>query len=195
MLDADLAAEQRVERVRHVAGGEDVLFGGAQGLVGQHAVVDFQTRGRGQLVVRGRADADHEQVGGDFGARGGDDHAGAELDRPLAEAEVDAVRAVQVGEDRAELGAELVVQRARLGLEHGDRAAVGAGGGGGLQADPAGPGHHDPRARLEGGAQPFRVRRGAQVEHLVPVGAGEAQPPGRRAGGQEQLVVVHGAAV
>ena len=139
VLDADPAAEQRVERVRDVAGGEDVLIGGAQGRVGQHAVGDFEPGAGGQVVVRGRADADDQDVGRDFGAAGRDDHAGAELDRPLAEAEFHAVRLVQAGEDGAELGAELVVQRAGLRLEHGHRAVGQAGGRGGLQADPAGP--------------------------------------------------------
>jgi hypothetical protein len=42
----------------------------------------------------------------------------------LAEAELHAVRAMQVGEDRAELGTDLGVQRGRLRLEHGDLAAA-----------------------------------------------------------------------
>ena len=53
------------------------------------------------------------------------------------------MRAVQVGEDGAELRAELVVQGAGLRLEHGNRAVVGAGRRGGLQADPAGAGDDD----------------------------------------------------
>src|SRR5690349_9514880 len=87
-------------------------------------------------VVGGRADADDQDVGGDFGAAGRDDHAGAELDRPLAEPELHAVRPVQLGENGTELGAKLVVQRARLRLEHGDSALGRTGGRGGLQADP-----------------------------------------------------------
>ncbi len=191
VLDADPAAEQRVERVRDVAGGEDVLIGGAQGRVGQHAVADFEPGAGGQVVVRGRADADDQDVGRDLGAAGGDDHAGAELDRPLAEAELHAVRLVQAGEDGAELGTELVVQRAGLRLEHGHRAVGRAGGRGGLQADPAGPGHHHPRAPLERRTQPVGIAHRTQVEHLLAVGAGEGEAARRGAGGEQQPVVGH----
>ena len=175
MLHADPAAEQRVEGVRHVAGGEDVRVGGAQGLVGQHAAGDGQAGPGGQAVVRGGADAHDQHVGRDFGAAGGDDHAGTELDRLLAEPELHAVGAVQAREDGAELGAELVVQRAGLRLEHGHGALGRAGGRGGLQADPAGAGHHDPGAALEGRAKPVGIAQRAQVEHLLAVGAGELE--------------------
>ena len=128
---------------------------------------------------------------GIFGAAGRDDHAGAELDRLLAEPELHAVRPVQVREDGAELGAELVVQRAGLRLEHGHRALGRAGGRGGLQADPAGSGHHDPGARLEGRTEPVGIGDRTEVEHLLAVGAGEVEAARRGAGGEQQLVVGH----
>ena len=70
------------------------------------------------------------------------------------------------------------VQRAGLRLEHGHRALGRAGGRGGLQADPAGSGHHDPGTRLERRTEPVGIAQRAQVEHLLAVGAGEVRRRG-----------------
>jgi hypothetical protein len=68
VLDAELAAQQRVVGVGDVACGEDVVVGGAQVLVGEDAVVDVEPAGSGQFDVGGDADADDDDVGGQFRA-------------------------------------------------------------------------------------------------------------------------------
>ena len=101
------------------------------------------------------------------------------------------MRLVQAGEDGTELGTELVVQRNGLRLEHGHRAVSRPGGRGGLQADPAGPGHHHPRAPLERRTQPVGIAYRTQVEHLLAVGAGEGEAARRGTVGEQQPVVGH----
>ena len=71
--------------------------------------------------------------------------------------------AVQVGEDPGDLVAEHAQQR-QLGVLHdGDLAPCCTGGGGDLQADPAGADHDDPAApsatRPRSGRWSGRVRR------------------------------------
>jgi hypothetical protein len=140
------------------------------------------------------ADASHDEVGGHLGAvvehRVREAAAyGAELAHPGAEPEVDAVRHVQIAEDGGHLVADHAAQRQRVGLDHGDRAAVLAGGGRHLQADPAGADDE----HLATGAQPFEQHvglvDGAQVSHVAQLRArhGERAHPGT--GGEQQLVV------
>ena len=129
----------------------------------------------GMVITSGGAEVPADVLVVGIGAAPNDDHSGTELDRLLSEAELHTVVPMQLCEHRTELGAELVVQRARLRLEHGHRALGGAGGRGGLQADPAGPGHHDPGARLKGRTEPVGVGDRAEVEHLLAVGAGKVE--------------------
>ena len=64
-----------------------------------------------------------------------------------AQAQVDAVLAVQLGEDRRHLGAEHAQQRLLERLDEGDLGVGVAGGGGDLETDPAAADDADPGAR------------------------------------------------
>ena len=77
---------------------------------------DLQAGRLGELAVWHDADADDDHVGADLGAVGQPDPVGAaagagDLRDLDAEAQVDAVLAVQVGEDLGHLGAEHPQQR------------------------------------------------------------------------------------
>ena len=73
------------------------------------------------------------------------------------------MRAVQVGEHRADLLAHHAQQRLRLRLDHGDVAADRPGGRGHLEPDPAAADDRPPAARscsaARSAAQSSRVRR------------------------------------
>ena len=121
--------------------------------------------------------------------------AGRNVGRRLAEAEHHAVLAVQRRELLAQLGAERAVERGRLRLDDGDGASGLPRGGGGLEADPAGPDDHDLHLRLERGPEGVGLLQGPQVEHVAQVGPGDGELPGRGAGGDRELVVGEPAAV
>ena len=150
VLDAEPPAQDRVQRVGHVAGGEHVGVGAGQPRVDQDAVVGRQPGGLGERDVGRHPDADHDQVGLDRatvrqaydGPRAVLLDAG-DLD---ARAQVDAVLGVQVGEDLGDLGAEHPQQRQVERLEDRDGGARLARGGRGLQADPAAADDHHPGA-------------------------------------------------
>ena len=98
-------------------------------------VADLQARRLGQLGVRSDPDADDDRVGRDVAAVGQPDAGdpavrGGDLAHLHAEPQVDAVLAVQVGEDPGDLGAEHPQQRQLGRLEHGDLDAGRAGRGG-----------------------------------------------------------------
>ena len=101
-----------------------------------------------------------------------------------AETQVDAVLAVQVGEDLRDLLAEHPQQRQLGRLQDRDLGPRGPGGGRGLQADPARADHHDPRRGLERGLDLVAVGDPAQVKHAVQVAALDRQAPWRRPRGQ-----------
>ena len=180
--------------VGQVTGGVDARVGGAQRRVGHHPIVDLQAGVGGQAGVGHGADAHHHDVRGQRRARRGDHLAdlpgrAPDLAHRLAEPELHAVLAVQVGEHLAQLGADRAVQRGRLRLDHRHLAAGLAGRRRRLQADPARAHGDHPPAAAEGGREPLRVADGPQVQHAVPVGPGYVQPAWRRAGGQQQPVV------
>ena len=93
---------------------------------------------RAEPVVGDGADAHDHQVGGQLVAVGEAHGAvGGRLDA-RAEPQVDAVAAVELGELRPELGTEHPEQRLLGRVDDGDVRAGQPGGGGHLEADPAG---------------------------------------------------------
>lgn len=122
-----------------------------------------------------------------------------DLGEPRAEVEADAVLAVQLGEEVAQLGAEHAVQRCRLGFDDGHLRAVLAGRGRHLQADPAGARDDEVAVvAAQGGEDPLEalgVGEAAQMVHAREVGARDVQAAGLGAGRDQQLVVVDEGAV
>ena len=170
-----------------------------QGLVADHAVVERQAGALQPAGARRHADADHDDVGVDHRAVGQAHplHPVAALERldADAEADVDAVVAVQVGGQRPQVGAQDPLQGHGQGLDHGDLEAPLAAGGGHLGADEAGADHdHPARGGVEVGPDGQAVVERAQ--HVDPGQAAAAgQVAGRRAGGDDQAVEGDGAPV
>src|SRR5215831_9243470 len=180
--------------------GVDVWVGGTQLRVGDDAVADLKAGGLGELDVGRDPDADDDRVGLDVGSVG-QPHAvspaarSGDLRDLDTEAEVDAVIAVQAGEDLRRLPAEHPQQRQLAPFQDRHLHADGPRGGSGLQADPARPDHHNPRYGGKGGLDLVAVRDPAQVEHAAGFGAGNGQAAWCGAGGQQQLRVANTAAV
>jgi hypothetical protein len=65
-----------------------------------------------------------------------------------------------------------------------------AGGSSDLQTDPARADHYESGLIGEGFGDPVGLRHRAQIQHAVQVGTGNIQAAGRRAVGQQQLVVI-----
>jgi hypothetical protein len=105
------------------------------------------------------------------------------------------VVAVQRGEHLADFAAEGGQQRKLRHFDDGDVDAAIAGAGGNLETDPSAADDGQRRTFGKRRIQRVGVVDGAQVVHAVGVCAGNRRPAGLRAGGQQQLVVVHGAAV
>ena len=146
-----------------------------------------------QLGVRRDADADHDEVDVEHGTIGEPDalDAVAALDEDDTDAEphVHAVVAVDVGDDRAHLGAEPPLERHGQRLDEADVDPAPTAGGRHLGADEPGADDRDPaRATASSAARISRqsssVRK--RVHAVEVVGAG--QPLGRRAGGDHQPV-------
>ena len=187
MLDAD-PPEQRVELVRYVTGRVDVGRAGPAELVGQDPVlpVDRHVREGGL-----DADAGHGEVAGD--AVTGCGHDGLEPFGPLergdlrAGPQVDAVRLVEGGDQRADLAAQDPVQRDLAGEDQGDPDPELGQRGRDLAADEP-RAHHDrvpTRYRL-----PLdRVALGLRAQVMEPGQAGsrDREPPVASAGGDQDL--------
>lgn len=145
----------------------------------------------------------HEPAGGGAGADadddgpGGQDPAVREDDGPLLDAvdpgageELGAAVGVPGGHRGGHLGGQGARQRAGGGLDDGDGAARGAGGGGELRADPARPDDDHVVLPVQDGPQPGGVVEGAQeVDAGHALGAGQGH--GLRAGREDQDVVGH----
>ncbi len=200
VLDPDVPAEQPVVGVGDVAGGVDVRVGGTQLRVDDDAVAGLQAGHLGELAVGRDPDADDDRVGLDTAAVGQPRAAGpaagsGDLRDLDAEAQVDAVVAVQVGEDLGDLAAEHAQQRELGRLQQCHLDAGRPRGSGALQADPASSDHRDPGRSLEGGLDLVAVGDPAQVQHTAQVSARHRQAAWRGAGGQRQLRVADPAAV
>src|SRR2546427_780106 len=106
MLHAHLVS-RGITPGRDIAQRPDVWGTGTARVVADHTVVDLDTAAVEPVGGRVRADADHHQVGGDFGAVG--EHHGvntafaADLGHPDAGAHVHALVAVQAGHQSADL--------------------------------------------------------------------------------------------
>ena len=134
------------------------------------AVADLKPGRLGELGVRRDADPHHDGVGRDVAAVGKAHAADAvasagDLVDAGAHAQVDAVGAVQVGEDLGHLAAEHPQQRQLGHLHDGDLGAGGAGRGGRLEPDPAGADHRHAFRALERLPDPVAVAHRAQVVH------------------------------
>ena len=194
MLDPDPPADQLVVPGHHVAAGVDVGIRGPQRRVRHDAVVHGEAGRLGQPGRGQHADTDHDHVGRHLGAVGEDHRADpVAVDRELAdahaEAEVDAVRDVQIPEQGGHFVAEHPSQGQPVDLDHGHRAAVLAGGGRHLQADPARADDHHTCGVLEGVEQCLGVLGATQVVHALGVDAGHVERAHPGTGGQQQLVV------
>ena len=171
-----------------------VLVGGAEPTVGPDAVVDDQAGGLGELGDGLDPDPDDEQVDVERAAvaeghrravtAGGD---GGHLD---AGAEVDAVLAVEVGEDLGDLRTEDAQEGELERLEDGHRGAVLPGGGRDLEPDPAAADDADAGALGEVLAEGEGVVEGAQIDDGDAGLVGHRQRSRPRPGGQHELVVV-----
>ena len=103
--------------------------------------------------------------------------------------ELDAVLAVEVAVDRADLEPEHALERHRLRRDDGHVHAALTSRGGDLGPDPAGADDDEPAAGLQTRPQRVAVGERAQEVHAVELRAGDAQRPRLRAGGQQQPVV------
>ena len=169
-----MLAQQRMERVGHIAGRKDVRVGGTQ-LRRPRCRCRPPARPRRERTIRRDPDPDDDHVGLDVTAvrrptAGGPAPAAGDLQRLHTAAQVDPVVLVQVGEDLRNLATEHPQQRQVGHLQHGDLSAGRAGGGGGLQPDPAGADHHDPGGRW----------KAALIRSLSPGGAGRGRHRGQR---------------
>src|SRR5262249_29220462 len=150
--------------------GVDVRVGGAQPGVDRDTVANGQPRILGQLDVGPDPDRDDRQVGREQGAvgepyRGEQPAAVHELGNLGAEAELDAVGPVKVGEDLGHLVAEHAAQRQRVDLHDGDLGTVCSGRRGRLQTDPAGTDDDHASASTHVVEQPVSLGKGAEIAH------------------------------
>ena len=110
MLDADVALEDRVVVVRHVAGRVDPVDVGAAVLVHQDAVVELHVRPHQQIDVRLDPEAHHDEVTLDGPPLGGHHalHTPSALERghAILEDQLDPLVAVDPGHHLADLEAE-----------------------------------------------------------------------------------------
>jgi hypothetical protein len=121
----------------------------------------------GQPGVRAYADRDQHGVRVERGPVGQHYPVVAQVFDLRAEPELDAVRAMQIREHLCQPAAQDALQGERGGLQHSDRGAAFAGGGGDLQADPAGADDHQPGAVLDRLGDPVRVGECAQRQRVI----------------------------
>ncbi len=194
VLDPDHAAVgHRVRPRRGVAGREDVL-GVARGerRVADDARLQLEPGLHEPVGVGDRAEGDHGHVGGDARAVG-EPHR-LEPAVPLEpvdarrEPQVDAVRAVQLGDALADILPERG-NGLRRDVDQRDVEPALARGRGDLAADEAGADDREPRAPLEVRPQRERVVDAAQRVHAVELDRIARPVPRARAGRDDQLVV------
>ena len=168
--------------------------------VGDDAVVDVDAGALGETGVRGDADADDDRVGRQpcrptSSRRRSPTSSPSMRSTPSPKRNSTPCAAVQVGEPAADLLPHDPEQRRGLRLDDGDAAARVAGGRGHLEADPAGTDDDDAGAVAKARLERLGLLHLAEVEHAVEVGARHVERAGRRARGDEQLVVGEGFAV
>ena len=160
-------------------------------------MVHLQPGRLGERGVGHGADGDEDEVGAHLGAVG-EDGAGPpfvllEGGERGVEVQVDAVLAVQVGEDARHVLTDRAHEGKGGALDHGDRATCRPGGRRDLEADPAGT--DDEQAAAEVLLELLGLLDGAQVGDRHTRLVGHRQVPRGGAGGDEQVVVGDGPAV
>ena len=152
-----------------------------------------QAGGLHEPRARGDTDADDHELGLDRRAVLGDDalHRALALEalhRRLRQ-ELDAVGAMQIEVDPSDLGPEHPLQRQRGHLDHRHLAALLAGRGRDLRADPARADDDQSLAAVDPLADSLRIAEGAQVVDAVQLCAGHVEPPRHRSGRDQEAVV------
>ena len=174
MLDAHRLAVSRVHPARDVAGGDDAGHARRARRVADDAVLHLDARALEPRSFRSHADADHDEIRGQHAAVG-EPHA---LDAALAldrgdgdsRAHVHPVIAVDRGVERAQLGAERLLERIAERFDHRHRRAALATRRGDLRADEASAHHDDARPGFERVADRERVVECAQHEDAGELG-------------------------
>src|SRR5438067_6167064 len=195
MLDAD-AAEQRVQVVGHVAGGEDRGDVRPAHRVNEHAVVDRDPRPLQD--VHGRLDADRHD--GEIAFQLASllrDHpfeaTGAfEADDLVAGDELDAGLAMDRCHQRADLGTKDRLERRWAGKYSADVHLHLRQRGGHLRTYEAHPGDQRARPRTCGLLDRIAIGHRAQLEYARQVGAGDVQAPVLAPCRDQQLRVTDG---
>ena len=162
VLDADPPTESRVLLVRDVPDGEDVLVARAQRRVHEDTVVHGQPGAFGQLDTGLCADPHDDQVGLAHVLR----------THLPAHAQLDAVRAMKVGEDPCDLRPEHPDERQLRAAVDSDGASRGTRGRRHLQPDPSRPDDGDPAGGGEGCLQPLAVLDRPQIGERNPFDSG-----------------------
>ena len=183
VLDAQGPPEHGVVGVGDVAGRVDGGVARAQVRVGADPVVDDEARQRPPSSTTGSTPTPTTSRSQRTGSpsRRCTRAPSPERSMPVTcdrGAQVDPVLPVQVGEDRAHLCAEDALERLVQCLEQGDLGAVGAGGRGHLEADPAAADDADAEHRREPLLEGDRVVHGAQVGDRGAAVVGQGEVPG-----------------
>ena len=184
----------RAGEARAVAGGEDRGIGGAAAVVDEDAVLHGEPGGLRQRLVRHRAGADHDQVGGDASRRLGHHREPAvrhalQAGADGAGADVDAVVAVALVDDRGGFLVADARQDARRDLDHRDLDAKLGGRGRDLEPDHAAADQDQRLGESEMRLQRQRLVGGAQIVDAGLACREHRQDAVARAGRQHQRVV------
>ena len=151
----------------------------------------------GELDARGDADANDDEVAVDRAPVVELDALDARVPDEATQAgageQLDAVVAVDLRVQAADLAAEDVLERDLGAFDDRDVAADLPRRGGDLGPDPAGSDDDQVRAARQPRAQCVGVGEIAQRQHAVEVGAGDIETARARAGREQQAVVAHAA--
>jgi len=192
VLDTDPGLQKGVSRRGDVPDGVDVAVTGLQSGIDEHTTAaGRQPRPAGQFDVGFGPDGHQQRVGGDGGAVGQGEPGRAPRADRHAQAQLDAVGPVGLGEELPDFLAETARQRKSGTPQHGDVEPAVPGGGGDLQADPPGADDGHRAAGGQRGVQAHRVPIGAQGVHAGVPHVDAGQRTGARTGGQQQFVVAH----
>ena len=182
-----------------VAGGMDIGIGGPAEDIDDDAVIDLEARLLRQLGVGDDADADDDRVGVERPAVGTHHaaHPAIALEPFDADAgqHLDAVGAMHIGEEAADLGIGDAAEQHVLQFDDGDLAPPGAGGRRHLEPDEAAADDDDGGVRGQRLADRQRIVDAAEIMDPVEFGAGQRQPSHPPARGQQKLVIVKGLAI
>src|SRR5581483_6137662 len=199
VLQTGSLAQESVEEVGDIAGGVDARSIGLAVLVDDDTVASFDAGGLDQADVRLDADADDHEIALKDAAVAADDppHARVALEAVdgLVEAQVDAVLAMDIGVDVAQVLAQRAAHRHRRHLQYRDLQALHPRCGRDLCADEPGADDDATLARLQLRLDGVAVFQGAKVVDALQVRAGDVDPPDLAAGAEKDRVVIDAAAV